>query len=123
MRDYRQNVQQSGIQPHIDLADDGWLVLDGEPVQSMRFDYGSMAEGPVVAIWQCTPGTIHKEQHPFNEFVTLFEGRVDATLNGETQTLEAGDSLFVAKGDSITWAIKETVKKYLVACGNGPLIS
>ena len=121
MLDYRQNTEQRDIGPCNSLAEDGWTVLEGTPLQTMRFDHGTLDDGPVVAIWECTPGKIHKDEQPFNEFLTLFAGEVEATLNGESLTLLPGDSFFVAKGDAITWDVKKTVRKYLIACGNGPL--
>lgn len=121
MLDYRQNTTQEGVEPYLPLEEDGWEILEGNPVQSMRFDHGTLDSAPVLAIWNCTPGKIRKVQ-PFNEFVTIFDGEVVATLNGESQQLKPGDSFFVAKGDTITWDIKSTVSKYLIACGNGPLV-
>ncbi|NIB38272.1 DUF861 domain-containing protein [Pseudomaricurvus alkylphenolicus] len=121
MIDYRQATVQQGIEPYLPLEEDGWEVLEGSPIQSMRFDQGSLENGPVLAIWRCTPGKIRKVQ-PFNEFVTLFDGEVEATVNGESQSLKPGDSYFVPKGATITWDVKKTVSKYLLACGEGAVL-
>lgn len=120
--DYRQQTTQSILSPNPTLEDDGWSILAGNPCQSVRFDCGAMGAGPVLAVWRCTPGKIRKSSHPFNEFVTVLDGEVIATLDEESLELHRGDSFFVPKGGDITWEIKRTVTKCLMACGDGPLV-
>ncbi len=122
MSDYRQGRPQAGVAPLGDLETFGWTVVSGKPAQSGRFDYGSFETGPLVGIWSCTPGIIEMAAQPYNEFVTLYDGEVIATLNDGTPVhLKTGDSFFVPKGSKIRWDIRRTVFKYLLACGAGPL--
>ncbi len=123
MSDYRQGRPQAGVLPLGDLESFGWTVVSGKPGHSGRFDYGSFETGPLVGVWSCTPGIIEMAAQPYNEFVTLYEGEVIATLNdGAPVPLKAGDSFFVPKGSKIRWDIRRTVFKYLLACGTGPLV-
>jgi uncharacterized protein len=122
MYDYRQSTVQSNIQPHHELTKDGWTIVSGEPKKSLRIDVGSAQEGPVVGIWSCTPGIIEMASLPFNEFVTLFAGKAMITVdNGEPVVIQAGDSFFFPKGCAIRWDIRETVAKYMVVAGTGPV--
>src|SRR3546814_4804455 len=60
---------------------------------------------------------------PYNEFVTVFDGSVTSSLDGENPvSLRPGDSFFVPKGARIRWHIHETVSKYLVICGDSPVV-
>ncbi len=124
MSDYRQGVKQLKIEPLGELEAFGWTVVSGKPTHAGRFDYGSFETGPLVGIWSCTPGIIEMASQPYNEFVTLFDGEVNATLNdGPPVALKAGDCFFVPKGSKIRWEIKRTVYKYLLACATGPLVT
>ncbi len=123
MFDYRQGVKQEGIEISRTLEEDGWTILDGKPEQSFRFDHGSPDNGPIVGIWSCTPGTIEQASQHFNEFVNVYEGEIVATLNDdESVVLKPGDSFFVPQGAKIRWEIRQTVAKYLMVCGGGPLV-
>ena len=122
--DYRQGVSHEGIGPFPSLEESGWTILSGQPVQSVRVDYGGFEEGPLVGIWSCTPGTIEIESLPYNEFVTMYEGDVVATLNdGNPIALKPGDSFFVPKGGKIRWEIRQTVSKYLIISGSAPVVN
>ena len=121
MLDYRQKTVQQNITPQESLEKDGWTILEGNPKHAMRFDHGTPDNAPVVAIWECTPGKIHKDEQRFNEFATILEGEVEVTVNGESQLLQAGDTFFVAKGDSFTLDIKTNLRKCFIGCGSGPL--
>jgi uncharacterized cupin superfamily protein len=123
MSDYRQGLKQTGIGAYHTLREDGWTVISGEPEQSVRIDHGTFEAGPLVGIWQCTPGVIEMGALPYNEFVTVYAGRVVATLNGNDPiNLRPGDSFFVPAGATIRWDIRETVSKYLLICGTGPVV-
>ncbi len=123
MFDYRQGVKQEGIEISRTLEEDGWTILDGKPEQSFRFDHGSPDNGPIVGIWHCTPGIFEQASQHFNEFVNVYQGEIVATLNdGESVMLKPGDSFFVPKGAKIRWEVRETVAKYLMVCGDGPLV-
>lgn len=122
--DYRQGRRHEGIVPLGDLEAFGWTVISGTPAHAGRFDHGSLDTGPLVGIWSCTPGVIEMAAQPYNEFVTLFDGEVIATLDdGEPVALRAGDCFFVPKGSKIRWDIRRTVFKYLLACATGPLVT
>ncbi len=119
---YKQGIEQRDIKPIRTLVEEGWRILDGAPVQSLRLDHGSIANGPVVGIWKCTPAIIEKEVQPANEFVTIYEGALAAAINdGPIVELAPGDSFFLPKGVKIRWEIRETAAKYLIVCGAGPL--
>jgi hypothetical protein len=120
--DYRLATTQAGVVPYHPLEVDGWTIIAGSPVQSVRMDYGAFEAGPVVGIWACTTGIIEMSALPYNEFVTVFRGKVVATLDsGEPVELNAGDSFYVPKGSRIRWDIREDVAKYLVIAGTGPV--
>ena len=120
MSDYRQGWDQQGIAPYEALTDSGWTIISGEPEQSIRIDHGTFEEGPLVGIWSCTPGVMELAALPYNEYVTVYEGLVVATVDdGEAVALKPGDSYFVPKGAKIRWDVRETVSKYLLMCGTG----
>ena len=60
---------------------------------------------------------------PFHEFVTLFQGKALITVDGaEPAEIKAGDSFFFPKGCAVRWDIRETVSKYMVVAGTGPVV-
>jgi uncharacterized cupin superfamily protein len=121
--DYRQGVAQDKVLPHHALEKDGWTVLSGAPRKSLRIDGGSPGSGPVVGIWSCTPGVIEMASLPFNEFVSLFGGKALVTVdNADPIEIKAGDSFFFPKGSAVRWDIRETVSKYMLVCGTGPVV-
>lgn len=122
MHDYRKSVNQLGVLPHHELEKDGWKILQGSPKKSLRIDSGAADSGPVVGIWSCTPGIIEMASLPFNEFVTIYQGAAVVTVNGVAVNLEAGDSMFFAKGETVRWDIKETIAKYMLVCGSGSVV-
>jgi uncharacterized cupin superfamily protein len=123
MFDYRQGVAQDRVLPHHALEKDGWTVVSGAPQKSLRIDGGSPQQGPVVGIWSCTPGVIEIASLPFNEFVTLFGGKALITVDGaDSIEIKAGDSFFFPKGAAVRWDIRETVSKYMLVCGTGPVV-
>jgi uncharacterized cupin superfamily protein len=123
MFDYRQGVVQDQVLPHHALEKDGWTILSGAPQKSLRIDGGSPQQGPVVGIWSCTPGVIEMASLPFNEFVTLFGGKALITVDGaDSIEIKAGDSFFFPKGAAVRWDIRETVSKYMLVCGTGPVV-
>ena len=123
MYDYRHGTKQTNIQPHHELTKDGWTIVSGDPKKSLRIDCGTPQEGPVVGIWSCTPGIIEMASLPFHEFVTLFQGKALITVDGaEPAEIKAGDSFFFPKGCAVRWDIRETVSKYMVVAGTGPVV-
>ena len=123
MTDYRQGLTHKNVEPHHELEKDGWTIVSGTPIKSLRIDHGTPANGPVVGIWSCTPGVIEMASLPFNEFVTIYQGRALLSLNGATPVeLKPGDSFFVPKGSAVRWEIKETIAKYMLVCGTGSVV-
>ena len=123
MYDYRQDVSQENVAPHHSLEKDGWTIVAGNPLKSLRIDHGSPQEGPVVGIWSCTPGIIEMAALPFHEFVTLYQGVAHITVDGSAAVeIKAGDSYFFPKGCSVRWDIRETVSKFMVVAGTGPVV-
>jgi hypothetical protein len=122
--DYRLATPQSGIAVYHPLEEDGWTIVSGTPVQSVRIDFGALEAGPMVGIWACTVGVIEIAALPYNEFLTVFRGVVVATLDSAAPVvLNPGDSFFVPRGSRIRWDIREDVAKYLVITGSGPVVN
>ncbi|MDH4110882.1 MAG: cupin domain-containing protein [Gammaproteobacteria bacterium] len=121
--DYRQGSLQAGITPYHPLQEDGWTIVAGSPVQSVRMDHGSFETGPLVGIWACTVGVIEMPVLPYNEFVTVYRGRVIATLDDAAPVeLKPGDSFYVPKGSRIRWDVQEDVAKYVLIAGTCPVV-
>src|SRR3546814_11621981 len=81
--DYRQGQNETGIATHQPLTADGWTIVDGAPEQAIRIDSGTFEMGPLVGIWRCTPGVIEMAALPYNEFVTVFDGRPEERRVGK----------------------------------------
>ncbi len=112
MFDFSQGKAQSGIEPWPPLTDIGANILDGNPVQSGRVDYGSMETPIISGVWECTQGTF-EATYPWNEMATILEGSVTITdASGNAMTFGPGDSHFAVKGEKVTWKINsEKVRK------------
>jgi hypothetical protein len=111
MQAYKQSSSQTGLELWPKFEEAGDEVLEGNPQQSGRVDWGNI-EGPVaVGIWECTPGTA-RGTYAFSELCMIRQGRVTITDgNGKQTTFGPGDSFFVAQGETLTWDIHETVQK------------
>ena len=122
--DYRLSTIQTNISPYHALADDGWTVVSGAPEQSIRVDYGTFEGGPMVGIWKCTTGIIEMASMPYNEFFTVYEGEIIATLNNnKPTTLHPGDSFYVPKGAHIRLEIRKDVGKHILITGDSPVVN
>lgn len=112
MQHYNQGLQQDGLEPLPPLTELGAEILEGDPRQSARFDYGSLGTVMAAGIWACTQGKF-TAVYPYNEYATILEGSVTITdADGKSVTYNPGDSHFVAKGETVTWDITTpTVKK------------
>ena len=111
MHAYKLSDEHTGMEPWPDLKDEGVEILEGNPKQSGRVDWGNV-EGPLaVGTWECTPGKV-RLVNPFSELCTILEGRVTVTDgDGNQETFGPGDSFFIAEGEPSTWEIHETMKK------------
>ena len=58
MQEYILSSDQSGLESWPNFEDEGVEVLEGNPQQSGRIDWGNI-EGPLAAgVWECTPGKV-----------------------------------------------------------------
>ena len=70
----------------------------------------------VVALYESMPALIDVSYpFPYDEFVTVLEGRVILTsLSGEKQTYEVGDSFLVPKGWQGTWDMPVKFREMII---------
>ncbi len=86
-------------------------VLEGNPVQSGRFDYSKCSDTVIAGEWCCTRGRF-RLLYPFAEMATILDGRIIVTdESGISITLERGDSFFVGQGETAEWEIIEDMRK------------
>ncbi len=111
MEAYKQSSNQTELEPWPKLEEEGVEVLEGNPQQSGRIDWGTV-EGPLaVGVWECTPVKV-RLVNPFSEYCTVTEGRVTVTDgDGKQTTFGPGDSFFIAQGETSTWDIHEAFQK------------
>ena len=111
MQSYKQLLDQTGLETWPDFEEEGVEVLEGNPQQAGRIDWGNV-EGPLaVGVWACTPGKV-RLVNPFSEFCTVTEGQVTVTDgDGKQTTFGPGDSFFIAQGETSTWDIHEVFQK------------
>lgn len=111
MQEYKQSSDQNGLESWPDFEEEGVEVLEGNPQQAGRIDWGNI-EGPLAAgVWECTPGKV-RLINPFSEYCTVTAGRVTVTDgDGNQTTFGPGDSFFIAQGETSTWDIQEPFQK------------
>jgi uncharacterized cupin superfamily protein len=111
MQSYKQSLGQTGLESWPKFEEEGVEVLEGNPKQTGRIDWGN-AEGPMATgVWECTPGKV-RLVNPFSEFCTVTEGQVTVTDgDGKQTTFGPGDSFFIAQGETSTWDIHEAFQK------------
>ncbi len=70
----------------------------------------------VVALYESMPALVDVSYpFPYDEFVTVLEGRVILTSReGEKQTYSVGDSFFVPKGWRGTWDMPEKFREMII---------
>lgn len=114
MHVYRSGGRQMDIvayEESLEASFPGLVVLEGNPRQSGREDFASPDGTFSAGVWECTRGRF-KLTYPMDEIATLLKGKLVITdEGGRKTTLEAGDSFFVARGETLTWEIVETVRK------------
>jgi len=114
MQVYRPDARERGIVAYDEPLEDsfrGLVVLKGNPRQSGREDFASPDGALSAGVWECTMGSF-RITYPMDEIATLLKGKLVITDDrGRKTTLEAGDSFFVAKGETLTWDIIEPVRK------------
>lgn len=111
MQSYEQSSNETGLESWPDFEDEGVEVLEGNPRQSGRIDWGNI-EGPLaVGVWECTPGKV-RLTNPFSELCTIRQGRVTVTDgDGKKSGFGPGDTFFIAQGEKSTWDVHETIQK------------
>lgn len=114
MHVYRPGGRESGIAAYdesLEASFPGLEVLEGNPKQSGREDFASPDGAFSAGVWECTKGRF-RITYPMDEIATLLKGKLVITDdNGRKTTLQAGDSFFVARGETLTWNIVEPVRK------------
>lgn len=111
MESYKLSSNETGLEAWPDFEEEGVEVLEGDPKQSGRIDWGNI-EGPMaVGIWECTPGKV-RLTNPFSELCTIRQGRVTVSdEDGKQTTFGPGYSFFIAQGEGSTWDVHETIQK------------
>jgi uncharacterized cupin superfamily protein len=76
--------------------------------------YYTNAEETVFAgVWECAPCRADVAAYPVDELMTVISGSVTVTnADGTSETFEAEDTFFIAKGTKCTWHITEKLRKY-----------
>ena len=83
-----------------------------------HFYYASEDESILTGVWECAPCKEIHDPYAVNEMMTILSGSVTLTSldDGSSETFNAGDTFFVAKGTRCTWEITETLRKfYMIA--------
>lgn len=111
MHSYKQSATQTGLEVWPELEEEGMEILEGNPKQSGRMDWGNQ-DGPLGAgTWECTPGKF-RLTFPFSELSTILKGRVTITDGeGNQTTFGPGDSFFIAEGEASIWEVHEPTQK------------
>ena len=112
MLDYKELKDKGGLEiwPSFDELPFA-TVLEGEPIQSGRFDVGGFGTRTMAGVWQCTPGRF-EYTYPCDEICTLLQGKIEVlSEDGETHEYKAGDTFYMRKGEFATWTVVETVRK------------
>ena len=52
MLDFSQRKSQTGLEPWPSLTESGATIVDGDPQQSGRVDYGSMETPIISGVWE-----------------------------------------------------------------------
>jgi uncharacterized cupin superfamily protein len=114
MHVYRLGARERGVVAYDESLEASFpdlVVLKGKPRQSGREDFASPDGAFSAGVWECTTGSF-RITYPMDEIATLLKGKLVITdERGRKTTLEAGDSFFVAKGETLTWDIIEPVRK------------
>ena len=89
-----------------------YRIVAGTPRASGRLDAGGTDQPTRLGIWRCTKGIFECTEQG-DELMTILSGRCRVTNHsvGATQTLSAGDTLFVKDGSRVTWEVIQDVTK------------
>lgn len=78
-----------------------------------HFYHRSDDETLLAGVWQCAPCREVIDAYPVNELMTVLDGSVTVTPDGEApMVFKTGDTFFIPKGTAVVWEITETLRKY-----------
>ena len=89
-----------------------YLIREGNPRSSGRFDMGGPGHTTRFGIWRCTKGVFDCTEQG-DELMTILSGRcrlIDQA-SGKVNELGPGDSILTRDGSRVTWDIMEDVTK------------
>lgn len=90
---------------------DGYEVLDGNPIASIRFDSGSVGTAHRLGVWHCTVGRFACTEKG-DELQTILGGSLSLTgEDGVRLSFSSGDSFYTTKGERVVWEIHDDVTK------------
>jgi uncharacterized cupin superfamily protein len=98
----RADLKSASIDPH-------WIV-EGAPVARNCLVAGSSDCSAWTMLWDCSAGKFHWI-YKVDETVHVLEGAVTVTVNGQTNTLRAGDIAFFPAGAVALWHVENYVRK------------
>ncbi|MEL7463940.1 MAG: cupin domain-containing protein [Pseudomonadota bacterium] len=89
-----------------------YVVKEGAPRASGRFDAGGPGQPTRTGIWRCTKGVFDCTEQG-DELMTVLAGkcRVIDHATGTVAALSVGDTLFIRDGSRVTWDVEEDVTK------------
>lgn len=86
-------------------------VRAGQPRHSGTHLLGDADSATQAGVWECTPG-VFDYTFPDHELCRIVSGEVLLTgPQGETRRLGPGGILITQRGDTLTWDIRQTVRK------------
>lgn len=90
---------------------DGYEVLAGNPIASIRFDSGTSGAAHRLGVWHCTVGRFACTEKG-DELQTILAGSLSLTgEDGVQLNFSSGDSFYTTKGERVVWEIHENVTK------------
>jgi len=96
--------------------DSDYLIKQGDPRASGRFDLGGPGHVTRFGIWRCTKGVFECTEQG-EELMTILSGRCRLTdhADGKVNELGPGDSILTRNGSRVTWDVIEDVTKVFYA--------
>ncbi|MCZ8177642.1 MAG: cupin domain-containing protein [Rhizobium sp.] len=110
MNIYKLNGEIVGLVPAGFLEENNAKSRGVLPKDYIRVDGVDPAGAWGVGVWGVEKGEFEMF-FSFSEFVTILEGRVIITHEGESHNLGPGDSFFTPKGATVHWKVLEDLRK------------
>lgn len=106
-----ESVPAAGMQPSDFTPQD---AFNGDDQTEMNHFYHRSDDDSILAgVWQCAPCKEEIDAYAVNELMTVLEGSVTVTPDGESpMVFNPGDTFFIPKGTRVVWEITETLRKY-----------